>query len=81
MNNILKLKIFTYNDQTVYLENFVFALLVMVVFVFLYLLLRKFIVNPYLRRKKVEEGRRYAINQLIKYLVYLIGFLFAVQTA
>lgn len=81
MKKLLKLEIFTYNDQTVYLENFVFALLVMIIFVILYFLLRKFIVNPYLRRKKVEEGRRYAINQLIKYLFYFVGFLFAVQTA
>lgn len=34
-----------------------------------------------MRRKKVEEGRRYAINQLIKYFFYFFGFLIAVQTA
>lgn len=81
MKELLKFEIFTYNDQSVYLENFVFAILVMMIFVFLYFVVRKFLINPYLRRKKVEEGRRYAFNQLIKYSFYIIGFFLAVQTA
>jgi len=81
MKDLLKIKIFTYNDQTIYLENFVFPIAVMMMFVFLYLLVRKFVINPYLRQKKVEEGRRYAITQLIKYLFFFLGFMFAIQTA
>jgi small-conductance mechanosensitive channel len=81
MKDLLKFKVFTYNDQPVFLENFVFAILVMMFFILLYFVVRKFLINPYLRRKKVEEGRRYAFNQLIKYFFYILGFLFAVQTA
>jgi small-conductance mechanosensitive channel len=81
MKDLLKFKVFTYNDQPVFLENFVFAILVMMFFILLYFVVRKFLINPYLRRKKVEEGRRYAFNQLIKYSFYILGFLFAVQTA
>ncbi|MCB9257140.1 MAG: mechanosensitive ion channel [Chitinophagales bacterium] len=43
-------------------------------------LFKKFVLNRYYRRKNMDEGRVYAFNQLLKYFVYVITLMLAVQS-
>lgn len=80
MKELLKFKLFTIKDNDIYLENLFYAILILLFLPFLYYLFRRFLLKPYFKRKQIDEGRKYAITQLIKYVVYVITFLLAVQT-
>lgn len=43
-------------------------------------LLTQKILPPFYRRRKTEIGSQYTINQLLKYFVYVVGFLWAIDS-
>lgn len=80
MMDFFKWKLFTWNGQEFYLSNFIFAFIVLLALPFLFLLFKKFILNPYFRKRKMDEGRRFAITQLVKYFIYTLTFILVVQS-
>ena len=72
-------KLFTWNQSEVHVDNVFYALLVILFVPFMYLLFRKFFLNKYFKRKKLGKGRVYAFNQLIKYFVYMLTLMLAVD--
>ncbi len=80
MKEFFKWKLFTWNEQEIFLSNFILAVIILIALPFLFLLFRKFVLNPYFRRRKMDEGRRFAMSQLIKYFVYTVTFLLVVQS-
>lgn len=44
-----------------------------------YFLLHRLILSRFYRRRKIDTGRRFAINRIIKYVIYLIAILFALK--
>jgi small-conductance mechanosensitive channel len=80
VKNIFSYELFTWKDQTFYLENLILAGFILILFPLLFILFKRFFLNPYFDRKNIEIGRRFAISQLIKYLVYFLTFIFAVQS-
>jgi len=79
LKEILNYELFTWNDSVVELDNIIFAILIIFLFPFFYLLLKKFFLNPFFKRKKMKSGRIYAFNRLIKYFFYIFTFLFVVS--
>ncbi|MFT4969324.1 MAG: small-conductance mechanosensitive channel [Chitinophagales bacterium] len=80
MKEFLDVELFTWNEHVFHLSNIVLSLFVLAFLPFAFLLFRKFVLNSYFKRKGLEEGRRYAISQLIKYVVYTLTFMLVFQS-
>lgn len=61
------------------LSNIVFAVLILLVARFLIWIATQVFLKRYYSRKKVNVGSQYAINQLIKYVVFVISILLALD--
>lgn len=79
INEILNYELFNWKDSVIHVDNVFFAAFVIAIIPFSYLLFRKFFLNPYFKKKKMQAGRVYAANQLIKYVVYIITILIALD--
>ena len=80
MSNFFNFPLFSYNDftltpGTVFLVIFIYLMARLLVFI----ITRK-ILTRWLRRRKVDVGRRYAIRQIVTYLIYFIAILMMLQT-
>lgn len=80
MKKFFQFELFTWNEHVFYLGNVLLAGFVLTILPLLFLLFNKVILNPYFRRKGVDSGRRYAITQLIKYVVYTLTFMLIFQS-
>lgn len=80
LESILKFKLFTIKDTPFYLENIILSILIVLITMAMYILLLRFLLNPYFKRRKIEPGRVYAIKQLIKYVLVIIAFLLVIET-
>lgn len=79
IKEILDYELFNWKDSVIHVDNVFYAAFVIAIIPLSYLLFRKFFLNPYFKRKKLQAGRVYAANQLIKYVVYLITMLVALD--
>jgi small-conductance mechanosensitive channel len=77
--DFLKVKLFTIGEATVTLNSVLMALLVIVIARFLFVFIRKAFLIRYFQRRKIDEGRQFAISQLIKYLIYILAFFLAIE--
>lgn len=80
MKKIFEIELFAWGEHVFHLGNILMAVFFFILFPFLFLLFRKFVLNPYFKRKGVDLGRKYAITQLIKYVVYILTFLLVIQS-
>ncbi|MDX1667216.1 MAG: mechanosensitive ion channel, partial [Saprospiraceae bacterium] len=73
---------FNYQDRTfpIRISNLLIALTILLMARFLTWLFVQLMLYPYYRQKEINVGSQYAINQLVKYLVYIIALLFALQS-
>lgn len=62
------------------LTDFITAIIILLVARLFIWSLVQFALTPYYRRKDINIGSQYAINQLIKYVLYTIALLIALQT-
>jgi small-conductance mechanosensitive channel len=74
-------KLFNVGSYTLRLDNLLAALLVVVLARAVYLILRRTVMARYFRRRRVDEGRQFAVSQLVKYFLYIVAFLVAVEVA
>lgn len=79
MNEFLQRELFTIGSFRFDLGNLVGALLILLAAKLLYVLLQRTALKRYYRRKGVDEGRQFAVSQLIKYVIYTVAFLVAIQ--
>jgi small-conductance mechanosensitive channel len=79
--DFLDWKLFSVGSYSLQLGNLLAALLVMVAARALYLILKRTILKRYFHRRGVDEGRQFAVSQLIKYVLYLVSFLVAIEVA
>ncbi len=79
--DFLDWKLFSLGDFSLKVGNLLGAFAVIVVARFLYIIVRKAFLSRYFRRKKIDEGRQFAIGQLVKYGIYVVAFFVAVETA
>lgn len=80
MKKIFEIELFTWNEHVFQLGNIILAILLLALLPFAFLVFKKFVLNPYFKRKGLDEGRKYAISQLIKYMVYTIMLTVVIQS-
>jgi small-conductance mechanosensitive channel len=79
--DFLDWKIFTVGDFTLRFSNVIGAALVIILARLFYVVLRRVFLVRYFKRRKIDEGRQFAIGQLIKYVIYIIAFLVAIEAS
>ncbi len=77
----LEWTIFKVGTYSLQLGNLLAALLVLFLARVLYIILKRTILKRYFKRRRVDEGRQFAVGQLIKYFIYVVAFLLAIETA
>jgi small-conductance mechanosensitive channel len=73
-------KLFTLGSFTLTLGSLFGALLVILLARIAYVAIRRIFLARYFRRKKMDEGRQFAISQLVKYVVYVLAFFISIET-
>lgn len=66
---------------TITVGSILAGLLIFFVIRLIWQIIREVTLNRYYARSKVDEGSREALNQLLTYFAYIIGFLLMLQTA
>lgn len=61
------------------LIKLVYAILILFGARVAYFMLHRLILSRFYRRRKIDTGRRFAINRIIKYVIYLLATLFALK--
>lgn len=79
LEQLLNSKLFRGTDFEFSIINFISAAFVIILAYGLVWLLTKKILPRFYSRRKTEIGSQYTINQLLKYFIYTIGFLWAIQ--
>jgi small-conductance mechanosensitive channel len=80
MGKLFDIELFAWGEHVFRLGNVLMAVFFMILLPFLFLLFRKFVLNPYYKRKGMDMGRKYAMNQLVKYVMYILIFLLVIQS-
>lgn len=62
------------------ISNIIVAVLIILVTRVLIWMLTQFVLYPYFRRREINIGSQYAINQLIRYSLYVIALMLALQS-
>lgn len=75
----LATKLFSYHGITITVGSLVGVFAILFIGNFLFLAFIRFILKPYFKRKDVDEGRVYSITTLLRYIFYILLFLFAIQ--
>jgi small-conductance mechanosensitive channel len=78
--DFLDWKLFTIGEFTLTFGKLLGGLLVILLARIAYVAIRRLFLARYFRRKKMDEGRQFAIGQLVKYVVYVIAFFVAIET-
>ncbi len=76
--------LFTFEDKD-YVFNFKISTIFRTVLIFfiarlLVWFLTQIVLHGYYKRQKIELGARFAINQLLKYVIYTVSFIIALET-
>ena len=79
LEQLLNSRLFRDTDFEFSLINFLWAALALVISWGLVWLFTKKILPQFYKRQKTEIGSQYTINQLLKYFIYTIGLLWAIQ--
>lgn len=77
----LQWKLLTVGDFSLKVENLLAALLVIVLARAMYIAIRRVFLARYFKRRKIDEGRQFAIGQLVKYFIYIVAFFAATEAA
>jgi len=76
---LLEFDLITIGSFSLDLLKIIYALLILFGARAIYFLIHRLILSRFYRRRKIDTGRRFAINRIIKYIVYLIAILFALK--
>lgn len=79
MNEILSTEIVKIGSYSLTIEKVASALLIILFIRLLELFLIKLILNPYFKKREIDQGRSFAIRAIVKYTLYLIGFLYLIN--
>ena len=80
LSEILGIQLFTiWGDHTLHLGQVLWALIILVVARLLIVLISRTILKRFFKKRKVDIGRQYAIITFLKYIIYTIAILWAMQ--
>ena len=73
-------QLFTVNNENFYISNFFIAILILLCARLANWVLIQIVLYTYYKRNDINRGSQFAINQLLKYLIYVIASLMALET-
>ena len=79
LNEILSYEFIKIGVFSLNLIKIFFAVLIIIGARVIYFLLYRLILSRFYKRRKIDTGRRFAINRMIKYSIYLLAILMAVK--
>ncbi len=79
--DFLDWNLFTIGAWTLKVSNLLAIILVIVIARTIYVVMRRGFLNPYFRRQKIDEGRQFAIGQLVKYIIYTVALILAIEAS
>ncbi len=77
LRDFLAFELWTGDSSALTVRDLLFALIIVLLTRLGSLGINRFILKPFFRRNGVDIGRSYAVNQIITYLIYLTGILWA----
>lgn len=72
--------IVSFQDYTINVSNFFWALFVILIAQLLAWILTQLVLYNYYRTNKINVGSQYAINQLLKYIIYIVAVVMALDS-
>lgn len=81
IENLLNHNIITIGNFNLTAWNVISTILILLFAPVFYLLIRKLVLFKYFRKNNINKGRSYAISALVKYIIYLFFFMFALQAS
>lgn len=77
---ILEFKLFSINDFSLSVANIISFLLILVVARILTFIIKKILHRSFIKQNLSDAGKEYAINQLLKYLIYTVALVLAIES-
>ena len=77
---VLEFKLFTINDYSLTMANIFSALLILVVTRLLTFLIQKILHRSFIKQNLSDKGKEYAINQILRYLIYTIALVLMIES-
>ncbi len=77
---ILNWKFFSGTSYEFPLINLLYAIIILLIFRVLFWAIGKVILPPLFKRRKIDIGSQFAITQILKYFMYVIAILMAIQS-
>lgn len=81
IENILNYTLFTFGNFKFTAGNIILTFLILFLAPIFYLLVRKLFLAKYFKKNEVNAGRVYAVSTLVKYIIYIFFFMFAMQAS
>lgn len=78
--DILEFQLFTINDYSLSVANLLSAFLILGVARLLVFLIQKILHRSFVRQNLSDKGKEYAINQILKYLIYTIAIVLVIES-
>ncbi len=72
--------LYHFRDFNFYVTNIFVAILIILLAQIFAWFLTQFVLNSYFKQNKVNVGSQYAINQLMKYIIYVIAIFMAIES-
>lgn len=79
ISQIFEFALFEINQTPITILSIVMFFLVLVVFIFSSILIRRFVLNPIFERMEIESGLRFTMTRTIHYVVMTIGIVVSFQ--
>jgi small-conductance mechanosensitive channel len=79
IKEILEFELISIKGYTLTLLNLIIAILILVGSNLAFYLVIRPVLKRFYKKRKLDTGRRYAINQMVKYIIYLAAILFAID--
>jgi len=77
---VLEFKLFTINNYSLTVANIFSALLILVVTRLLTFLIQKILHRSFIKQNLSDKGKEYAINQILRYLIYTIALVLMIES-
>ncbi len=78
--SILEFQLFTINDYSLSVANLLSAFLILAIARLLVFLIQKILHRSFVRQNLSDKGKEYAINQILKYLIYTIALVLVIES-
>ncbi|NNC94338.1 MAG: mechanosensitive ion channel [Chitinophagales bacterium] len=79
INEILKYNVFKYKDFQLSIDELLLFVIVLLAARLMVFFLDKVLLKRYFKQRNIDKGRQFATSRLIKYFIYIVGLLTALQ--